>query len=110
MQLKKGAHVHLLGICGTAMASLAGLLQAMGYKVTGSDQNVYPPMSTLLESLGIEIRQGFKKENLEPRPDLAIIGNVMSPKAEESVALMASDIPRMSMPQALAGYVIVARK
>lgn len=109
-KLPKGAHVHLLGICGTAMASVAGLMQAMGYKVTGSDQNVYPPMSTQLESLGIKIKQGYKKENLEPRPDLAIIGNVMSPKAEESVALMASDIPRMSMPEALAEYVIEDRK
>ncbi len=92
------------------MASLAGLLQAMGYRITGSDQNVYPPMSTQLEDLGIKIQQGYRKENLSPRPDLAVIGNVMSPNAEESVALMASDIPKMSMPQALAEFVIENRK
>lgn len=109
MNLQKGAHVHFLGICGTAMASLAGMLQSMGYKVTGSDENVYPPMSTMLADLGIEIRQGYKKENLEPKPDLAIVGNIMSPKAEESIVLMESDIPKMSMPQAISEFVIQDR-
>lgn len=109
MHLKQGAHVHFLGICGTAMASLAGMLQAMGYRVTGSDENVYPPMSTMLHDLGIEIKQGYRKENLEPKPDLAIVGNIMSPKAEESIALMQSDIPRISMPQAIREFVIEDR-
>jgi UDP-N-acetylmuramate: L-alanyl-gamma-D-glutamyl-meso-diaminopimelate ligase len=62
--LKPGAHIHLIGICGTAMASLAGILKDLGYRISGSDQNVYPPMSTQLEKLGIPIQQGFKKENL----------------------------------------------
>ena len=92
------------------MASLAGLLQTLGYRITGSDQNVYPPMSTLLENLGIPILPGYRKENLVPRPDLVIVGNVMSPNAEESIALLASDIPRMSFPQALAEFVIQDRK
>ena len=61
--LKKSAHIHMMGICGTAMGSLAGLLQGLGYRVTGSDQNVYPPMSTQLEKLGIKISQGYKKEH-----------------------------------------------
>ena len=79
--LKPGAHVHFMGICGTAMASLAGLMKDRGYKVTGSDQNVYPPMSTQLERIGIPIMEGYKKENLEPRPDLVVVGNVSFPIA-----------------------------
>ena len=78
--LPSDAHIHLMGICGTAMGSLAGLLSEMGYKVTGSDQNVYPPMSTQLESLGIEIMQGYKAENLDAKPDLVIVGNVITRK------------------------------
>jgi UDP-N-acetylmuramate: L-alanyl-gamma-D-glutamyl-meso-diaminopimelate ligase len=79
-------HYHLIGICGTAMASLAGMLQARGHKVTGSDQNVYPPMSTQLESLGIEIINGYKAENADTGADLTIVGNTISrgnPELEE---------------------------
>jgi UDP-N-acetylmuramate: L-alanyl-gamma-D-glutamyl-meso-diaminopimelate ligase len=71
-------HYHLIGICGTAMASLAGMLQARGHKVTGSDQNVYPPMSTQLESLGIEIINGYKAENADVGADCTIVGNTIS--------------------------------
>jgi UDP-N-acetylmuramate: L-alanyl-gamma-D-glutamyl-meso-diaminopimelate ligase len=71
-------HYHLIGICGTAMASLAGMLQARGHRVTGSDENVYPPMSTMLEGLGIPVGQGYKPEHLEPAPDCVVIGNAMS--------------------------------
>ncbi len=71
-------HYHLIGICGTAMASLAGMLQARGHKVTGSDQNVYPPMSTQLESLGIEIINGYKAENADFKRDCTIVGNTIS--------------------------------
>ena len=81
-------HYHLIGICGTAMASLAGMLQARGHRVTGSDQNVYPPMSTMLESLGIEIKQGYDAANLEPTPDCVVIGNALSrgnPEVEETL-------------------------
>jgi UDP-N-acetylmuramate: L-alanyl-gamma-D-glutamyl-meso-diaminopimelate ligase len=70
-------HYHLIGICGTAMASLAGMLQARGHKVTGSDQNVYPPMSTQLESLGIEIMHGYKAENTEVERDVTVVGNTI---------------------------------
>jgi UDP-N-acetylmuramate: L-alanyl-gamma-D-glutamyl-meso-diaminopimelate ligase len=69
---------HLIGICGTAMASLAGMLQARGHKVTGSDQNVYPPMSTQLENLGIEIIHGYKAENADLARDCTIVGNTIS--------------------------------
>src|SRR5687767_14717267 len=88
--------VHMMGICGTAMGSLAGLLKEMGYNVRGSDQNVYPPMSTQLEKLGIRLYQGYDPKNLEPRPDKVIVGNVMSRTHSEVQALLASDIPYMS--------------
>lgn len=79
-------HYHLIGICGTAMASLAGMLQARGHKVTGSDQNVYPPMSTQLEALGIEIMQGYKAENTDSPRDITVVGNTImrgNPELEE---------------------------
>ena len=79
-------HYHLIGICGTAMASLAGMLQARGHKVTGSDQNVYPPMSTQLEALGIEIRNGYRAENADIGADVTVVGNAISrgnPELEE---------------------------
>ena len=81
-------HYHLIGICGTAMASLAGMLQARGHHVTGSDQNVYPPMSTMLQQLGIEVRQGFKREHLTSTPDCVIVGNAIprgNPEVEETL-------------------------
>ena len=68
---------HLIGICGTAMASLAGMLQARGHEITGSDQNVYPPMSTQLEALGIKIMQGYKAENADVPRDVTVVGNTI---------------------------------
>jgi UDP-N-acetylmuramate: L-alanyl-gamma-D-glutamyl-meso-diaminopimelate ligase len=79
-------HYHLIGICGTAMASLAGMLQASGHQVTGSDQNVYPPMSTQLEALGIKILNGYKAENADIGADCVVVGNAISrgnPELEE---------------------------
>lgn len=79
-------HYHLIGICGTAMASLAGMLQAGGHRVTGSDQNVYPPMSTQLEALGIKILNGYKAENVNIGADVTVVGNAISrgnPELEE---------------------------
>ncbi|MBI4852557.1 MAG: UDP-N-acetylmuramate:L-alanyl-gamma-D-glutamyl-meso-diaminopimelate ligase [Acidobacteria bacterium] len=70
-------HYHLIGICGTAMASLAGMLKAKGFCVTGSDVNVYPPMSILLEQLKIPVSQGFNPNNLDPAPDYVVIGNAI---------------------------------
>lgn len=79
-------HYHLIGICGTAMASLAGMLQARGHRVTGSDQNVYPPMSTQLAELGIEIIEGYRAENADLSRDVTIVGNTImrgNPELEE---------------------------
>jgi UDP-N-acetylmuramate: L-alanyl-gamma-D-glutamyl-meso-diaminopimelate ligase len=81
-------HYHLIGICGTAMASLAGMLQARGHRVTGSDENVYPPMSTMLESLGITVRQGYSPAHVRPAPDCVIVGNAIprgNAEVEETV-------------------------
>jgi UDP-N-acetylmuramate: L-alanyl-gamma-D-glutamyl-meso-diaminopimelate ligase len=81
-------HYHLIGICGTAMASLAGMLQARGHLVTGSDENVYPPMSTMLESLGIQIMQGYASAHLTPTPDCVVVGNAIprgNPELEETL-------------------------
>ncbi|MCC6278003.1 MAG: UDP-N-acetylmuramate:L-alanyl-gamma-D-glutamyl-meso-diaminopimelate ligase [Oligoflexia bacterium] len=105
MSSKKGL-VHLMGICGTAMGSLAGLLKQMGYDVRGSDQNVYPPMSTKLRELGIQILEGYRPENLSPKPDKVIVGNVMSRTHSEVQALLNTDIPYMSLPQAMGEYLI----
>src|SRR6266404_3738845 len=80
-------HYHLIGICGTAMAALAGMLQTRGHRVTGSDENVYPPMSTMLESLGIDVVQGYGAENLEPAPDCVIVGNAI-PRGNAEVEAM----------------------
>ena len=71
-------HIHILGICGTFMGSLALLAKQQGHRVSGSDANVYPPMSTQLEELGIELSEGYLPEHLQPAPDLVIIGNAMS--------------------------------
>ena len=81
-------HYHLIGICGTAMASLAGMLQARGHRVSGADENVYPPMDKMLESLGIQIMRGYKAENLNPPPDCVVVGNAIprgNPEVEETL-------------------------
>jgi len=70
-------HYHLIGICGTAMAALAGMLQTRGHRVTGSDENVYPPMSTMLASLGIDVHHGYRAEHLDAKPDCVIVGNAI---------------------------------
>lgn len=78
MSNKNNKHIHILGICGTFMGGIAAIAQSLGYKVTGSDQNVYPPMSTQLEELGIELTQGYDPKQLNPAPDMVVIGNAMS--------------------------------
>ncbi len=95
----KKNHVHLLGIGGTGMTALAGLLKERGMKVTGSDQDVYPPMSTLLEEMKIEVRRGFQKEHLIPPPDVAVIGNVISRGNEEAEYILDHGIDYLSMPE-----------
>jgi UDP-N-acetylmuramate: L-alanyl-gamma-D-glutamyl-meso-diaminopimelate ligase len=92
-------HIHLIGICGTAMASLAGLLQLRGHRITGSDQAAYPPMSNLLRSLGIPIAEPFSEANLDPAPDLVIVGNAISRGNAELEAVLDRRIPFTSLAQ-----------
>jgi len=90
-------HIHLIGICGTAMASLAGLLQLQGHRVTGSDVAAYPPMSDLLRSLGIPILSPYAESNLTPAPDLVVIGNALSRGNPEIERVLDEHIPCASM-------------
>jgi UDP-N-acetylmuramate: L-alanyl-gamma-D-glutamyl-meso-diaminopimelate ligase len=94
-------HIHLIGICGTAMASLAGMLKQRGFRVTGSDAAAYPPMSDFLRELGIPVAQPFDPKNLEPRPDLVVIGNAMSRGNVELEHVLDQRIPFCSLPQLL---------
>ena len=102
--------IHLIAICGAGMSALAGMLKERGYDVSGSDENVYPPMSTVLERLGIPIRQGFRVENLADRPDLVVVGNKVSRDNPEVEALLASGLPYVSFPQALAELFLVSQR
>ncbi len=95
------ATVHLMGICGTAMGAFAGMLQDLGYTITGSDTGIYPPMSTYLHGLGIDVMEGFVSGNLRHMPDLVVVGNVIRKTYDEAQALLGSDIPYTSMPQLL---------
>ncbi len=90
-------HIHLVGICGTAMASLAGLLQLQGHRITGSDAAAYPPMSDLLRSLGIPVREPYAESNLDPVPDLVVIGNALSRGNPEVERILDERIPFTSM-------------
>ena len=93
----KARHIHLSGICGTAMASLAGLLQLEGHRVTGSDKAAYPPMSDLLHSLGIPVAEPYAERNLDPVPDLVVIGNALSRGNPEVERVLDERIPFTSM-------------
>jgi UDP-N-acetylmuramate: L-alanyl-gamma-D-glutamyl-meso-diaminopimelate ligase len=90
-------HIHLSGICGTAMASLAGLLQLQGHRITGSDKAAYPPMSDLLHSLGIPVFEPYAESNLDSRPDLVVIGNALSRGNPEVERILDERIPFTSM-------------
>jgi UDP-N-acetylmuramate: L-alanyl-gamma-D-glutamyl-meso-diaminopimelate ligase len=111
-------HIHLIGICGTAMASLAGMLQERGFRVTGSDAAAYPPMSTFLESLGIPVAQPFAEANLgshsggshsDPRPDLVVVGNALSRGNVELERVLDERIPFCSLPQILHDEFLVGK-
>ncbi|BDX08165.1 UDP-N-acetylmuramate:L-alanyl-gamma-D-glutamyl-meso-diaminopimelate ligase [Planctobacterium marinum] len=99
-------HIHILGICGTFMGGIAVLARSLGYKVTGSDQNVYPPMSTQLENLGIELTTGYDPEQLDPAPDMVIIGNAMSRGNAAVEAVLAKKLPYTSGPQWLLEHLL----
>ena len=95
------AVIHLIGICGTGMGTLAGLLREKGFAVTGSDAHAYPPMSTELERLGITVMEGFSASNLNHNPDLVVVGNVCRPEHVEAAAARERKIPYASMPRVI---------
>lgn len=98
--------IHIMGICGTGMAALASMLQQAGYTITGSDKEVYPPMSDFLKKIGISPFAGYAESNIDHRPDLVIVGNVITKTNPEAIALSKTGIPYLSFPQALAEYFI----
>ena len=102
--------IYIIAICGTGMASLAGLLKESGHVVTGSDTNIYPPMSTLLADLKIPVKPGFKRENITKDIDLVIVGNAVSKSNEEVQAVLDLGIPYTSFPSALARFFLEGRK
>jgi UDP-N-acetylmuramate: L-alanyl-gamma-D-glutamyl-meso-diaminopimelate ligase len=103
-------HIHLIGICGTAMASLAGMLKQRGFRVTGSDAAAYPPMSTFLQSLNIPLAQPFAEANLNPRPDLVVVGNAISRGNVELEYILDERIPFCSLPQILHDEFLVGKE
>lgn len=102
-------HIHILGICGTFMGSLALLAKELGHRVTGSDANVYPPMSTQLQEQGIELLQGYHPEHLQPAPDLVVVGNALSRGNPAVEYMLDVGLPYVSGPQWLAEHVLQGR-
>ncbi|MGD2119428.1 MAG: UDP-N-acetylmuramate:L-alanyl-gamma-D-glutamyl-meso-diaminopimelate ligase [Chromatiales bacterium] len=102
-------HIHILGICGTFMGGIALLARAQGHKVTGSDQNVYPPMSTQLEQAGIELMQGYAAEHLQPAPDVVVVGNAMSRGNAAVEYMLDAGLRYTSGPQWLAEHILQDR-
>ncbi|HEY6454581.1 MAG TPA: UDP-N-acetylmuramate:L-alanyl-gamma-D-glutamyl-meso-diaminopimelate ligase [Steroidobacteraceae bacterium] len=102
-------HVHILGICGTFMGGIAAIAKAAGHKVTGSDRNVYPPMSTQLRALGIELVEGFEAAQLDIAPDVVVVGNVMTRGVPVVEALLDRGLPFASGPEWLAREVLKER-
>ncbi len=100
------ATIHLIAVCGTGMGALAGMLKDLGYRVTGSDQGVYPPMSDFLAGKGIPVATGFSPKNLAVRPDLVVIGNAVTRGNPEAAAALEMGIAYCSMPQALNHFVV----
>ncbi|MEL0167781.1 MAG: UDP-N-acetylmuramate:L-alanyl-gamma-D-glutamyl-meso-diaminopimelate ligase [Pseudomonadaceae bacterium] len=102
-------HLHILGICGTFMGSLALLARELGHQVSGSDANVYPPMSTQLSEQGIALQEGYHPEHLQPAPDLVIVGNAMARGNPAVEYMLDQGMPYMSGPEWLARHVLQDR-
>lgn len=108
--LAPNAHVHLIAIAGVGMATLAAMLKERRYRVTGSDQGVYPPMSDFLAQAGIAVMSGYRADNLHPAPDLVIVGNAVSRTNPEVAALLESGLPYLSFPQALGQFFLAGKR
>ena len=103
-------HIHLVAICGTAMGALAGMFKKLGYRVTGSDQQVYPPMSDFLHQNGITVFNGYHADHLNPRPDLVVVGNAVSKDNPEVVAMQTLGLPYCSMPEAINRFAAAGKR
>ena len=102
-------HIHILGICGTFMGGIALIASALGHQVSGSDANVYPPMSDFLAGKGIDVWKGFHADNLAHAPDLVVVGNAVSRGNPEVEKMMAAGLCFCSMPQAVNRLVAAGR-
>jgi UDP-N-acetylmuramate: L-alanyl-gamma-D-glutamyl-meso-diaminopimelate ligase len=102
-------HIHILGICGTFMGGIALLAKALGHRVTGSDANVYPPMSTQLEAAGIELMQGYEASHLQPAPDMVVVGNAMKRGIPAVEYMLDTGMAYTSGPQWLAEHLLHER-
>ena len=102
-------HLHILGICGTFMAGIAAIAREAGHRVTGSDANAWPPMSTQLEALGIELQRGYSPEHLKPAPDIVVVGNVVTRGNPAMEYVLDAGLPYVSGPQWLAENVLQGR-
>ena len=101
--------IHILGICGTFMGGIAALAKAAGHEVSGSDADVYPPMSTQLAELGIRLREGYRPEHLKPAPDCVLVGNALARGNPAVEAVLTRGLPYMSGPQWLAEHILKGR-
>src|SRR5690606_5084895 len=102
-------HIHILGICGTFMGGIAAIAKEAGHQVTGCDQNVYPPMSTQLESQGIELISGFSADQTQLRPDIFVVGNVVTRGNPLMEAILNRNLPYSSGPQWLSENILSNR-
>ena len=109
-KMQSSKHIHLIGICGTAMASLAGMLQQQGHRITGSDAAAYPPMSHLLADLDISVHEPYAEANLDPRPDLVVVGNAISRGNIELEYILDQRIPFCSMASILHDEFLLGRE
>ena len=108
--LSPGARVHLIAACGTAMGSLAAMLKGRGYRVTGSDRNVYPPLSDFLRDEGIGLFEGYDPAHLDPAPDLVVVGNAVSRGNPELEAALDAGLPYTSLPEILRDLFLAGRR
>jgi UDP-N-acetylmuramate: L-alanyl-gamma-D-glutamyl-meso-diaminopimelate ligase len=103
-------HVHLIGVGGSAMTALAGMLASRGFRISGSDLEIYEPAASLLARLQVDVRTGFDARNLEPRPDLVVIGNVVTAANPEAAAALERKIPYLSMPEAVRHFLLEGKR
>ena len=103
-------HLHFLGICGTAMGAVAAALREQGFTVTGSDEDIYPPMSTFLEQRGISLSKGYRPENLPASADLIVVGNAIRRGNPEVEEVLNRKLPYTSLPEALKFFFLRGRR